>query len=280
MGGAGIPMTIATAGILMQTGTPTAKHLDYAADLRSKLPESLTAAAREPMSAVALIYALIMGKDLDLRARQLEQLQKQAAPGISQETQRLFADVLNLDSRARLPLAALAMTALRRLSAPQYGEFAKNLKFIIESDNQIELFEYTLQKIVLRQLEPNFKPVSRVVTQFYVLKPLVPDCVVLLSALAYAGQADTAQAAAAFRKGAALLNVPDLQLLPPEECGLDKVDASLARLNQGVPAVKKLVLGACAETVAADGVIEENEAELLRAIADTLDCPIPPVISL
>ena len=28
----------------------------------------------------------------------------------------------------------------------------------------------------------------------------------------------------------------------------------------------------------ADGVIQEMEAELLRAIADTLDCPIPPFI--
>jgi len=58
------------------------------------------------------------------------------------------------------------------------------------------------------------------------------------------------------------------------------VDAALARLNQGAAQVKKMVLNACAVTVAADGVIQENEAELLRAIADTLDCPIPPLISL
>jgi len=30
--------------------------------------------------------------------------------------------------------------------------------------------------------------------------------------------------------------------------------------------------------VAADGVIQEMEAELLRAIADTLDCPMPPFV--
>ena len=33
-------------------------------------------------------------------------------------------------------------------------------------------------------------------------------------------------------------------------------------------------------TVAADGVIQEGEAELLRAIADTLDCPVPPFVQL
>ncbi|HWM26388.1 MAG TPA: hypothetical protein VNP98_16350 [Chthoniobacterales bacterium] len=34
----------------------------------------------------------------------------------------------------------------------------------------------------------------------------------------------------------------------------------------------------CAETVAADGIIQGREAELLRAIADSLDCPIPPLL--
>src|ERR1700722_10406702 len=47
-----------TAGILLQAGAPTARHLDYAADWRSKLPETLSTAARDPMSAVALVYAL------------------------------------------------------------------------------------------------------------------------------------------------------------------------------------------------------------------------------
>jgi tellurite resistance protein len=46
-----------------------------------------------------------------------------------------------------------------------------------------------------------------------------------------------------------------------------------------VPQIKKNVLNACALIVAADGVIQETEAELLRAIADTLDCPMPPFIT-
>jgi uncharacterized tellurite resistance protein B-like protein len=56
------------------------------------------------------------------------------------------------------------------------------------------------------------------------------------------------------------------------------VDAALNRLCQAAPQIKKSLLGACALTVAADGVIQETEAELLRAIADTLDCPMPPFL--
>jgi uncharacterized tellurite resistance protein B-like protein len=74
------------------------------------------------------------------------------------------------------------------------------------------------------------------------------------------------------------LDLPGLTLASSDDCALAKVDAALERLNQASPRIKKDLLNACAETVAADGVIEEREAELLRAIADTLDCPIPPML--
>jgi uncharacterized tellurite resistance protein B-like protein len=67
-------------------------------------------------------------------------------------------------------------------------------------------------------------------------------------------------------------------LLPADECDLSNMDAALERLSQAVPQIKKNLLGACAQTVAADGVIQQGEAELLRAIADALDCPVPPFV--
>ncbi|MDB6109895.1 MAG: htpX 1 [Pedosphaera sp.] len=277
LGGAGgVPLT----RTLPQVGTMTAQHLDYAADLRSKLPPELTNAARDPMSAVALVYAMLLSPEAVMRAQQLVLLQKQIDPAIYQEVTRLAPVTEGLETRARLPLATLTPGALRRLSPSQYQQFSENLKFIIESDQQIELFEYTLQKMVLRQLDPNFTPPRKQVVQFYVLKPLITDCAVLLSALAYAGHVERGEIEKAFREGARQLSLGGLPLMDAAACGLDKVDAALNRLNQGAPQIKKLVLSACAATVAADGVVQENEAELLRAVADTLDCPIPPFLSI
>jgi uncharacterized tellurite resistance protein B-like protein len=59
---------------------------------------------------------------------------------------------------------------------------------------------------------------------------------------------------------------------------VDQIDTALNRLAQASPLIKKNLLEACIHTVGADGVILEAEAELLRAIADTLDCPMPPFI--
>jgi hypothetical protein len=116
--------------------------------------------------------------------------------------------------------------------------------------------------------------------QYYTLKPLVPDCAVLLSALAYVGSEDAGEIQRAFDAGARSLRAPDnsgLALLPAGQCGVEQIDASLNRLAVASPIIIKNVLDACAQVVAADGVIQELEAELLRAIADTLDCPMPPL---
>ncbi len=59
----------------------------------------------------------------------------------------------------------------------------------------------------------------------------------------------------------------------------DSDDPALNRLAQAVPTIKKNLIDACVHVVGADGVIMENEAELLRAIADTLDCPMPPLLT-
>ena len=61
---------------------------------------------------------------------------------------------------------------------------------------------------------------------------------------------------------------------------LRKVSAALDRLALAVPQIKKNLLEACVRVVGADGVMQEREAELLRAIAATLDCPIPPFVQV
>ena len=175
----------------------------------------------------------------------------------------------------------LALGALRHLTAEQFDQFSQTLQWLIESDGKIELFEFVLQKIVLRHLTPQFTGARPPVAQYYTLKPLVPDCAVVLSALANVGSSDAGEIEKAFETGAPYLRAPndgDLTLLPREQCGVDQIDAALNRLALAVPTIKKNLIEACVHTVGADGVMTESEAELLRAVADTLDCPIPPFV--
>ena len=267
--------------ITAQAGAPTPQHLQYAQELRDEIPASLQNAARESLGASTLIYGLLLSEDAAVQSKQISELSSAASESVCQETLRLLPEVRQVSTRAKLPLVDLALPGLRHMSPTQFEQFRRAIELLIESDGEIDLFEYVLQKIVLRHLEPQYAGARKPIVQYYALKPLAADCAVLLSALAYVGQRDAERVQFAFQQGAQALGAAarvDLQLVLEVQCDLEQVDAVLKRLDQAVPQIKKNVLEACARTVAADGVIEEMEAELLRAIADALDCPLPPLI--
>ncbi len=281
LAGLAAPPNILAHSVVAGAGTPTPAHIEYAAQLRDAIPPELQTAAREPLGASALVYALLLGDDETVQSKHLKGLAAATSAAVCQETLRMVPQIAAISTRAKLPLLELALPGLRHLSPTQFQQFRTTIKALIEANGDIDLFEYVVQKMVVRHLEPHFVQMRKPAVQYYALKPLAPDCAVLLTALAHLGQQEPAKMQAAFEQGAQGINSAAqvrLSLLPEEQCELAQVDSALTRLAQAAPQIKKQVLDACARTVTADGAIQESEAELLRAIADTLDCPLPPFI--
>ena len=277
----GAAFAIAAQTVVPKIGRPTMQHLRYAIDLQKAIPAALESAAHEPLDAIALVCALLLSDDPSGHRAQLDQLGRVLSDPLPADVLRLWPETRNLPAHAKIPLLDLALPALRRLSPAQFQQFRSALQTLVESDRQISLFEYMLQKIVLRHLEPYFLPPSKRVTQFYSLRALAGECGILLSAMAYAGQKDPAAAQDAFARGAQSLRhaaQTEISFVAQAQCDLPQIDSALDRLSEAVPQIKKNLLNACAETIAADGLIHEREAELIRAIADALDCPLPPFV--
>ena len=277
-----VPTAIQAASVLPNLGNPTSLHLRYAVELRESLPENIRAAARTPPGAAALLYALLLGEDAALRVTQFAELARRTTSAIHEQTVALWPEVSPLVQRTRLPLVNLALPALRQMRAEEFQKFSDTLAWLIESDEQIVLFEFVLQKIIQRQVAPHFTRTQPAATQYYTLKPLASDCAVLLSALAHTGQTEPAEIAKAFQGGAHCVRAAgvSLVLLARDKCGLTEINHSLDRLGQAAPQIKKNLIEACVRVVGADGVIQESEAELLRGIAETLDCPMPPFLTV
>ena len=275
------PAGVQSGAVLPNLGAPTPQHLEYAEKLRQSLPENLLTAARDPQGATALIYAMLLSQDGAMRARQLDELVTKIEPEVFTATNTLYPGVAAVAVHAHLPMVNLALGGLRGLSEADYVTFAQAMDWLTKSDGKIELFEFVLQKIILRHLSPKFGYGPKTRVQYYALGPLIPDCAVVLSALANVSSRDPAEVQKAFDCGRAGLTEAvdeNLRLLPLEQCGINEIDAALNRLAVALPVIKKALLTACVQVVGADGVILEAEAELLRAIADTLDCPMPPFV--
>ncbi len=278
-----------------QIGAPTTQHIDYAARLIQALPPELQAEVRDPLGAIATIYALLIDTDeSDVRRRQLAYLEAHVDPRARHETLRMAPYVAKLHAETRLPLVSLVVPALQGLSEGQFSSFKTDVQQLIQADRQVTLFEYAVHRLVLKRLVPRLRtrdsarrshhagaPEDRGETRYTQWEPLLPACRALLSTLAHLGHTGDDAAEHAFQQGASRLASaphPVLVLAPRSESGLKPLDAALDQLSSASPAIKKRVLEACSECIAADTRVRVEEGELLRVIADALDCPMPPLI--
>jgi hypothetical protein len=187
-------------------------------------------------------------------------------------------------AESRLALVDLAVPALRLMSRPQWSAFSRLVTRLAEADDRLDVFELALRRVLTRHVEPTYEGARpRTTAQLYSLKTRRRECSVILSALAWrggagSGQATEESAAEAFARGAAHLAGVSPELLSDRECGPREVDASLRELDAAAPRRKQDLLVACAVVIAHDRHINVEEGELLRALADALQCPMPPLL--
>ncbi|MDD4785864.1 MAG: M48 family metallopeptidase [Pirellulales bacterium] len=249
----------------------------YAAAIIDLLPDPVVQSAHEPYGARAIIYGLLLDRNEQIRQRQLAALQQRAEPLSYKETLRLGARIDQLPADARIPLADMTIPALKELSPEQYGRFAKNIDALVKADDRIDLFEYTLQKMVLWTLDAHFGRRKSARPQYYGLGQLGHHLAVVLGTLAHAGHSQEQQAEAAFQASMQYLDISGA--FPPRQaCSLQTFDQSLVELAKVSIPIRQKILEACRICVTADQQVTTRERELVRAVAAVLECPTPITI--
>jgi Zn-dependent protease with chaperone function len=270
------------ASFIASFGALDAAHVDYAQRLMKSLPKDLDNAVRETFTARAVVLAMLLDDQADVRAKQLAAIEQRLGAPTRQATEQLAPLVAARGSSGRLPLAELVQSTLRQLSAQQYRDFRDTVIELAKADRKVSLFEFTLQRSCLKRLDSHFFRTPPVKIQYVSLNGLLPELGLLLSGLAHVGTQDEQQKAAAFDRGARTLGEggsESLELSPLAQCNLGAIGAALDKLAGSTPAIKKRLLTAALEVVSSDGKVTAGEAELLRALADSMECPLPPLFA-
>lgn len=271
-------MVLSQENLVQQVGNPTPAHLDYARQLVNTLPPDIKKAAHDPYGARGLVYALVLAADEVERKNQLAYLQGAADTGVYGEVERLYQAMEQLKMEQRLPLIDMTLGTLRQLSARQYGLFKQNLIGLVEADGRINLFEWSLQKIIFHHLDKVFEHEGPVWKKEPGLKRAREASTILLSFLATAVKQKGVSQQEAFVAAKREMAWLDTELLVQGSFNLSELDVALDDLACLQPRFKAMLLKGCLALVIADQDYTPQESELLRAIADALDCPIPPLI--
>jgi len=262
-------------------GKPKPEHIAYARSLRESLPSSLMEASRDPYSARALVYGLLLDERPEVRKAQLLRLSQHADPAVFGETTKLLRELGSVLPSQRLPLVDMAFPTLRRLSEDQFRAFCENVHHLMQADHRIDLFEFMLQRILLRHLERKSCRERKISTGRESLRTTRAECEIFLSMLSRFGEKDPEKAAGAFVAGVRKLGgrQESFRPVPPDRCTFRQLNDSLNKLARLSPPEKKLVVEAGVTCVLFDRRVTVKEAELLRAVCDTLDCPMPPLLA-
>ena len=267
----------ATGFAASQVGQVDPQVLQQVQALLQQIPPHLHQALHEPHGARAAIYFLLLDDENEIRHAQLQYLQAESDDGVFDVLSKLVEESTQIDNADRLTLIDISLPALRQLSEQQYQRFKNNVGKLIAIDKKVSLFEWSLQKILFHHLDAVFVKIPSRRIRYRSLNQVADACSLLLSMLIYAGKEKKFDEQKIMQEAKKELGHINVQLLPITEISLPALNTALDKLNQLTPLLKPRLLKACVICIRADQNFSTIEAELFRAIADTLDCPMPPV---
>ncbi len=275
--GASVRMTESEAIESMSSVHPEQVALGH--ELLENFPPEWTDASRSQSGAQAMIFALLLAQDDKLRDDELDELRNETEEETYQRVITLHGQISEIHSAAKLALVDLCIPTLRRLSPGEYDRFKHLLQKLIASDRQVDLFEFALLRVVNRHLDTYFGREKSPRVRYLKMEVLKDEASILLSTLAaMSSPSSDADVEAAFAAGSKRITGSEITFATPDECGLDAIGRALDEFSMASPIVKRQLLEACSASVMTDGVVSSSEAELIRAIADSMGCPIPPFV--
>ena len=271
-----IDPAILIAGI----GLPGDDDVAYSEQLVGQIPLELADAARDIFSARCLVFAYLLDDDATIRQRQQDMILRAEGEASWEETKRLQALIQNLNVRFRLPIFEILQGTLTGMSPEQYETFRVTVDALIEADQKTDLFEFFLRHHLMVHLDRRYGKLAPPRARYRAIRPLADDISLLLAVLVRIGHTDSEATQAAFQAALGSLGdgeAPSHRLT--ERLSYPALAQALERLSQATPPIKKRVLAAAAIAITHDHQVTIEEAEIFRAMSESLDCPVPPVVA-
>jgi Zn-dependent protease with chaperone function len=261
-------------------GDPENEHVTFASHLRKSVPELLYDAAHSHELAYLLVVALILDRSGRVIDRQLQLITERLGDERTRLVREYFDEISKTGAEYRLPLMEIAFPALKMRPAPQLSYLIDLAGRLIDVDGEIDLYEYCFYRILVSNLGQASDPSRRQKTRRTAREPVRRAATNLLRVIAKHGQADNDKQRRAYAAGVAVFGKWGSRY--PYESGqkasVGVLDESLEMLLALNSKGKQMLLEAVTATVMSDKTLSVSEAELIRAICASLDCPLPPIL--
>jgi Zn-dependent protease with chaperone function len=266
--------------ILGAIGTMSTDNLATAKQITSAIPESLDSLMRQSEGARKVILALVMADNTLDDDAQWKVVEAAISPDEISSIREAYDQVIALPRETRLAALELSTTTLTQAPLPGREDYLTLLNNLIQVDERLSLYEFCLRRILRERLARGNRTASDDSSvQYMQLKPEVAKAVGNLLSIVAREAAGAGQPAALVAEAVTPLYLLNgkVSYHEAEEGEMGQLDHSLNILRASAFAIRAQCLRAVVHCIKADGKLLPEEAETLRMLSLSLDCPAPPL---
>jgi len=246
-------------------------HINKANSIIKSLPESLLSACHNPFETQALVFSILTDTHQGVRKKQQQYLASKIDTPLYQAYEKVIIDIDGVSNLNKLTLLQIAASSLKQQSDEQFDAFTHHCKHLIQADQQVDIFEWCVFQII----EAIHNPVStKYKLSLHECEQAVKDLFFALiqdTGLAHQQQAATAGFQLIYPRSEIILSEHKSKPLP-------FLQSSIHKIKQLKPLEQPVLLKGIAKAIEYDGQLDDNEAQIFRALAIILDCPKPILI--
>ena len=125
---------------------PSQENIKHARSLLAKIPPHLLNLSREPFGARCVIFALLLDpSNPTIRDKQIALIRNRLETDTDKLTNKIYTNTSSLSCFEKFALVEEGASALHELSPRQLSDFSEVLNGLIAMDQQIDLFEWSME---------------------------------------------------------------------------------------------------------------------------------------
>jgi Zn-dependent protease with chaperone function len=266
---------ISAKNISKSIGQLTQENITYAKILIEQIPETLLEFAHDPQRVGMLLFAFTLPKNVQTLAKIQNHLKEHFKAEELSVILQLNAMIAVLDKSCYLPLIDIALPSFKQNPRLQRQEIYAQLEEIAAID-KLTLFEFVFLTLIGKAIQGPHEVIPK--TKYQDFSPVTLELSALMALLVNYSQVDEATKQKHFQQAMQQLIDKPIAMIEKSNLDISWLRGILAKLNQLSPLCKEKVITAAISCIESDQKVTPEEAELIRAIAACLDCPIPPIV--
>ncbi|MBX3419104.1 MAG: M48 family metallopeptidase [Pirellulaceae bacterium] len=265
--------------IIGAIGSPTDDDIEYSRLVIGQIPDELLEACHDTFLARCVVFASLLDGNPQIRTAQLQSITNLEGEESTRQTEVFLPFLASADIRYRLPIFEILQGTLVGLSDNQYRHFRKTVSELIAADQSVNLFEFFLRHHLVIHLDRHFGHATMKEVKYETVDQVLGEVGYVLSVLAKVGHSDESSARSAYQAGVSSLNASNRPEYVAEGLNIGQLAQAITVLSHASPTLKKDILSSTVVTISHDHRVTVEEAELFRALAESLDCPVPPLMA-